>query len=89
MLLPAAGLAAAAPLAAAADVLGAPLAGATLAAAAGLIAVFVAAIASPYLLMRHLHSYRTVRAKPRARQHLRKHWVSSGRLGSPQPKGVP
>jgi hypothetical protein len=60
-----------------------------LAAAAALIAVFVAAIASPYLLMRHLRSYLTARAEPRARQHLRKHRVSSGRLGSAQPKVVP
>ena len=59
------------------------------AAAAGLLAVCVAVIASPYLLIRHLHAHGPVRAKLRASLHLfRKHRVSSGRLGSPQPKGV-
>jgi hypothetical protein len=61
-----------------------------LAAAAGLMVAFVAVIASPYLLIRHLHSHRTVRAKPRARRHRsRADRVSPGRLGSPEPKGVP
>jgi hypothetical protein len=60
------------------------------AAAAGLMAVVVAVIGSPYLLMRHLHSRRAVALKPRARHRLsRKDRSSSGRLGSPQPKGVP
>ena len=60
-----------------------------LAVAAGLVAVFVAMIASPYLLIRHLHAHAMVHAKPRAPLHpFRKHRVSSGRLGSPQPKGV-
>ena len=59
------------------------------AAAAGLLAVFVAVIASPYLLIRHLHAHGTVRAKSRAPVPLfPKHRVSSGRLGSPQPKGM-
>ena len=57
--------------------------------AGALLAVFVAVIASPYLLIRHLHAHGTVRAKPRAPVHLfPKHRVSSGRLGSPQPKGM-
>ncbi len=57
--------------------------------AAALLAVFVAVIASPYLLIRHLHAHGTVRVKPRASVHLfSRHRVSSGRLGSPQPKGV-
>jgi len=59
------------------------------AAAAGLLAVCVAVIASPYLLIRHLHAHRRVRAKLRAPLDLfREHRVSSGRLGSPQPKGM-
>jgi len=59
------------------------------AAAACLLAVCVAVIASPYLLIRHLHAHRPVRPKLRAPLHLfRKHRVSSSRLGSPQPKGV-
>ena len=59
------------------------------AAATGLLAVCVAVIASPYLLIRHLHAHGTGRAKPRAPLHLfRKPRVSSGRLGSPQPKGM-
>ncbi|HZE04384.1 MAG TPA: hypothetical protein VE127_04110 [Solirubrobacteraceae bacterium] len=58
------------------------------AAAAGLLAVCLAVIASPYLLIRHLHAHGTVRAKPRAPLHLfRTHRVTSGPLGSPQPKG--
>ena len=57
--------------------------------AGALLAVFVAVIASPYLLIRHLHAHGTVRAKSRAPVHLfPKHRVSSGRLGSPQPKGM-
>jgi hypothetical protein len=60
-----------------------------LAAAAGLVAVIVAVIASPYLLVRHLRAHEMVHAKPRAPVHLlRKHRASSGRLGSPQPKGI-
>jgi hypothetical protein len=61
-----------------------------LGAAAGLMVLFVAVIASPYLLIRHLHSYHMVRVKPRARWHLsRADRVSRGRLGSHEPKGVP
>jgi hypothetical protein len=61
-----------------------------LAAAAGLLALFVAVIASPYVLIRHPQSRRTVGAKPRARRHRsRTDRVSPGRLGSPEPKGVP
>ena len=60
-----------------------------LAVAAGLLAVLVAVIASPYLVVRHLHTHGTIHAKPRAPLHLlRKHRGSSGRLGSPQPRGV-
>lgn len=60
-----------------------------LAVAAGVLVVFAAAIASPYLLMRHLHGHHVVAAMPRVTLHLlRKHRVSSGPLGSLQPKGV-
>ena len=60
-----------------------------LAVAAGLVALFVAVIASPYLLIRHLHAHRKVPATPRASRHLfRKHRVSSGPLRSLQPKGM-
>ncbi len=59
------------------------------AAAAALLAVCVAVIASPYLLTRHLHAHGTARAKPRVPLHLfRNRRVGSGRLGSPQPKGL-
>ena len=60
-----------------------------MAVAAGLLAVLVAVIASPYLLIRRLRAHGMVHAKPRAPHHLfRNHQVSFGRLGSPQPKGV-
>jgi len=60
-----------------------------LAVAAGLLAVFVAVIASPYVLISHLHAHGMVHAKPLAPLHLfRKHRVSSGRPGSPKPKGA-
>ena len=60
-----------------------------LALAAALLAVLVAVIASPYLLICHLHAHGMVHAKLRAPLHLfRKNRVSSGRPGSPQPKGV-
>ena len=60
-----------------------------MAVAAGLLAVLVAVIASPYLLIRHLHAHGMVHAKPRAPRHLfRNHRVGFGRLGSPQPKRV-
>ena len=56
---------------------------------AGMLALFLAVIASPYLVVRHLHTHGTIHAKPRAPLHLlRKHRGSSGRLGSPQPRGV-
>ncbi|MFL5862142.1 MAG: hypothetical protein ACJ780_15405 [Solirubrobacteraceae bacterium] len=59
------------------------------AAAACLLAVCVAVIASAYLLIRHLHAPGPVRAKLRGPLHLfRTHRVGSGRLGSPQPKGM-
>jgi len=59
------------------------------AAAACLLAVCVAVIASPYLLIRHLHAHGPVPAKLPAPLHpFRKHRLSSGRLGSPQPKGI-
>ena len=57
--------------------------------AGALLAVFVAAIASPYLLIRHLQAHSTVRLQPPASVHpFPKHRVSSGRPGPPQPKGV-
>jgi hypothetical protein len=60
-----------------------------LAAAAGLLAMVVAVIASPYLLIRHLHTHDMAHAKSRAPLHLfRNHRVNSGSLGSLQPKGV-
>ena len=60
-----------------------------LAVAAGMLAVLVAVLASPYLLIRHLRARSVVHAKPRAPLHLlRNRRVSSGRLGSPHPKGV-
>ena len=60
-----------------------------LAVAAGVLAAFVAVIASPYLLVRHLHAHAMVHAEPRAPLHpLRTHRVHSGRLGSPQPGGA-
>ncbi len=60
-----------------------------LAVAAGVLAVCVAVIASPYLLIRHLHAHGIVDAEARAPQHLfRTHRVSSARIGSPQPNGV-
>ena len=61
-----------------------------LVAAAGLMAVFVAMIASPYLLIRRLHSRRKARAKQRARRHRSQtDRITSGRFGLPQPKSVP
>lgn len=60
-----------------------------LALAGAVLAVFVAVIAGPYLFIRHLHAHGTVRAKPHASVHpIPKHPVSSGRLGTPQPKGM-
>jgi hypothetical protein len=60
-----------------------------LAVAAGLLVVFAAVIASPYLLALHLHGHHVVPAIPRASLPLlRNHRVSSGPLGSLQPKGV-
>jgi hypothetical protein len=60
-----------------------------LAIAAGLLAVFVAVIASPYVLIRHLHAHRMVHARPRAPVHpFRTRRVGADRLGSLQPKGV-
>ena len=60
-----------------------------MAAAACLLTVSVAVIASPYLLIRHLHAHGTAGAKLRAPLHLfHQPRVSSARLGSPQPKGM-
>lgn len=60
-----------------------------LATVASLLAICVAVIACPYLLIRHRHAHGTVHEKPGAYQHLfRKHRVDSGRLVSQQPKGV-
>jgi hypothetical protein len=56
--------------------------------AAGLLVVLVAVIASPYLVVRHLHAHDIIRMTPRAPLHpFQKHRASSDRLGSPQPKG--
>jgi hypothetical protein len=56
---------------------------------AGLLTAFLTVIASPYLLIRHLHSHGVVHAKRRRPLHLfHRHRASSGRLGSLQPKGV-
>jgi hypothetical protein len=60
-----------------------------LAVVAGLLVAFVAVIASPYLLIRHLQAHGMTQAQPRAPLHLfPKHRVGSRRHGSPQPKGV-
>jgi hypothetical protein len=60
-----------------------------MAAAAGLLAVLAAVVASPYLLFRHLHAHGRQRVKPRALLHLvGTHRSRSRRLGSPQPKGM-
>ena len=60
-----------------------------LALAGTLLAMVATVIASPYLLIRHLHAHGAVRVKPRAPARLfPKHPVSSGRLSSPHPKGV-
>ena len=57
--------------------------------ATGLLALLAAVIASPYLLIRHLHAQGRLRVKPFARQHpFRTHRVSSRRPGSLQPKGM-
>ncbi|MFL5859942.1 MAG: hypothetical protein ACJ780_04065 [Solirubrobacteraceae bacterium] len=59
------------------------------AAAACLLALCVAVITSPYLLIRQLPAHSPGRAQLRAPLHLfPTHRVSSGRLGSPQPKGM-
>jgi hypothetical protein len=60
-----------------------------MAAAAVVLALAAAVIASPYLLIRHLHEHGTAHAKPRApRRPLRKHRNGSGRLSRLQPKGA-
>jgi hypothetical protein len=60
-----------------------------MAAAAGLLAVLAAVIASPYLLFRHLHAHGRLRVEPRALLHLvRTHRGRSRRPGSLQPKGM-
>ena len=60
-----------------------------LAVAAGLLVLFAAVVASPYLLIRHLRAHHVVHAKPSTPVHLlRKHRASSGPLSSLQPKGV-
>ena len=60
-----------------------------LALAVSLLAVFVAVIASPFLLVRHLHARGMVHETRRASLHLSPDvQVSSGQLGSPQSKGA-
>jgi membrane protein implicated in regulation of membrane protease activity len=56
---------------------------------ASLLVAGAIVIASPYLLIRHLHGQRVSDAKTRAPRHvLRKHRAGTGRLGSPQTKGM-
>ena len=60
-----------------------------LAVGAGLLAVVAAVIASPYLLIHHLHEHSKVHPKPQATRHLfHKHRVGSSRLSPLQPKGA-
>jgi hypothetical protein len=60
-----------------------------LAGAAGLLAMCVAVIASPYLLVRRLQSHGVSLTRPRLALHpFSTHRVGSGRLRSPQPKEV-
>ena len=60
-----------------------------MAAATGLLAVFAAVIASPYLLIRHLHARGRPRVETRAFLHLvRTHLGGSRRPSSLQPKGM-
>jgi hypothetical protein len=60
-----------------------------LALAVSLLAAFVAVIASPFLLVRHLHARGMIHDPRRASLHLSPDVeVSSGQLGSPQPKGA-
>ena len=55
----------------------------------GLLALFVALLASPYLLIRHLRAPGTVLAKRRAPRPLfNQHRADARRLGSPQTKGM-
>ncbi len=66
---------------------------ATVALVLAVVAVLAAAIAtvlaSPYLLVRHLRARRAGQSKAATPSHLfHKVRVSSGRLGSPQPKGM-
>jgi hypothetical protein len=60
-----------------------------LAMAVGLLTVFLALIASPYVLIRHVHAHAMVHSRPGAAvQAFRTQRVSSDRLGSPRPKVV-
>jgi hypothetical protein len=60
-----------------------------MAAATGLLAVLAAVIASPYLLIRHLHARGRLRVEPRAFLHLvRTRRGGSRRPSSLQPKGT-
>jgi hypothetical protein len=60
-----------------------------LVALAVVLAVPAAVVASPYLLIRHLHRHGTAHATPRPPRDLfHKRRIGSGRLGSPQPKGA-
>lgn len=60
-----------------------------MAVSACLLAVLAAVIASPYLLIRHLHAHGGLRVKPRAPLHLlRTHRGGSRRPRSLQPKGM-
>ena len=57
--------------------------------AAVLLAAIATVLASPYLLARHLRARRAGQPRAATPSHLlHKVRVSSGRLGSPQPKGM-
>jgi hypothetical protein len=57
--------------------------------AAVVLAVVAVVIASPYLLIRHLHGHGKAHTKPREPRRLfRRHRVGSGRLGRLQPREV-
>ncbi|HEY2771736.1 MAG TPA: hypothetical protein VGI87_14270 [Solirubrobacteraceae bacterium] len=57
--------------------------------AGAVLALLAAVIASPFLVIRHLHGHGTLHINPRVVAHpFRTHRVGHSRLGSPQPKGV-
>jgi hypothetical protein len=63
--------------------------GLVLAVGAALLAALAGLIASPYLVVRHVHALRAAQPKPQASPRpVRRQRVSSAPLGSPQLKGV-